>query len=829
MPNTVVTSAGLDYITCASDVGTLIAIKYFVPVYDYRYDPEVITSGAYSAVSDEVEGLSAPVGEIIWNTSADDGYALLQNAILSAGDPPVGDLVTNHPWNNWPGEGVNTYNGVPLSDSYVGDSISMSGANNFVVENIQSSAGNNDPYTATNDKFFPVTDYYPVTSGGNIRGSWKCRLGKTIGKCKFNKVALYVTAFINGVQTSDPPVFFAEASIDSPIVKTDLAQQGYDDVVMDVQIDIQSVTSAFDSVFFSTSGDYWSRSPDGSLYYPEKIGVGSFEGGLENPQATAHLRRTRSTSGIPQVRIDEDYDYYATIDVSDYAFAANKLTFLDINLENANSGTSALKNLGAIRPDIDAYYYLGYDIGATTPTRRWRGAYFSHTINVGDGDGASNRVLISSASGVTLYNGTDNNLNFVGGDLYRDETELLTYTRSSSTSGKDVWAIAGVDETGTWYDNISHNEILSAATGTSPTAATYKGRFNKYASLNMLARNGANVYGYINVDSRGTPDVGTTQFDQGLVMSNQNALVLIGGLSGNIGTTLIVDKINNGLPNVFDPYLKTDARLDLISRTIYTYGNIIPWSTSAHDIGSQSRVYNNIYANSIGTVSKKISSIYGNIVYGEKISTNTTFTLNPYYTDTDGFYELSRGVPNGYWSYLPNLSYTAGSTIFGSEAIGLPSIDGTANLTVGEDNPSMSDLGQVFKKFKVYDFKYTFLGKTIILSFTIYVEFQENSNPLNDIGGSSLESFFPFNITFDPTHAGTLNAETYESYESQVCSNGNYSIETPIFIGASTPTSEENKIIFKVYSEALVTGGGFGETPDDQGSYLKFNLIRQLR
>lgn len=300
--NTIVTSAGIDLATSAHDSGPLIAIKYFLPSYDYRIDPYMFTS------VDEVMDLSAsmsasdtqPYGEIIYNIDADNySYELSDSTyfIVSGGTPTdqgsfytvENPLVTDK-------YKINLYDGIPLSN-YISGSDMVYDSNDYpntwkVYDYGVVSGDNSVPaeVVSNNDRFFNVTDYYPVSAdGGALKGSWKCRLSKNIGNVKFNKLGLYAVQLDNDGNETSSPVLFAEASLSEPITKTNFGADGFDDIVIDVQIQMVSVIADFSDVFYSTSGDYWARTV-GGLYYSEKIGIGTFNDGLEEPDAKVEIK-----------------------------------------------------------------------------------------------------------------------------------------------------------------------------------------------------------------------------------------------------------------------------------------------------------------------------------------------------------------------------------------------------------------------------------------------------------------------------------------------------------------------------------------------------------
>jgi len=85
--NTVITEAFINVLPLAYDSGILAAIKYCVPVWDYRLDTDVntgMTSAiAYSATIATTSANTYPIGEKIWRTSGSSDYSLSQKLIIS--------------------------------------------------------------------------------------------------------------------------------------------------------------------------------------------------------------------------------------------------------------------------------------------------------------------------------------------------------------------------------------------------------------------------------------------------------------------------------------------------------------------------------------------------------------------------------------------------------------------------------------------------------------------------------------------------------------------------------------------------------------------------
>jgi len=348
--NTIITSAGLDLATSAHDSGPLIAIKYFVPSYDYRIDPNMYTDSidvlelSASMSADDTE----PYGEIIYNIDADNHIYTLSdstNFIVSGGTETnhtsyytvENPLVTDK-------YKVNLYDGSALSNYYSGTEAvydSNDYPNAWKITGFDTVSGDNSvpsEVISGNSRFFDVTDYYPVSEdSGYIKGSWKCRLSKNIGNVKFNKIGLYVVQLDSNGNESSAPVLFAEASLSETITKTNFGNDGFDDIVIDVQLQLVSLPADFSDVFYSTSGDYWSRTV-GGLYYPDKIGIGTFEDGVEEPDGQLEVK---SITKQLTLTYDTDNKVYFNVGINDTSATQLKLTsksttngLLDINFNN---------------------------------------------------------------------------------------------------------------------------------------------------------------------------------------------------------------------------------------------------------------------------------------------------------------------------------------------------------------------------------------------------------------------------------------------------------------------------------------------------------------
>lgn len=394
--NTIITSAGLDYVMNTNTSGPLIAIKYCIPVYDYRLDSNIRNMGTvsaipYSATTADTSASSFPIGERIWWTSGASDYTLSQHYIKSPFTPLVQTSI---------GIGANLYKGVPLSDS-----ISAASFTQPVDDSGTWGASISTPVTGVNPTnlspvdrslFWPVGDYFPVTVSGNTMGGFKAHLSKAVGRFKFNKVAFYAVR-MNGYEedmTSDP-VFFAEAFVKEVAVKSNIASEGFDDFVVDAEIDFSTINAYGISAFAMTSGNDFQKGI-GGLYSPDPIGVGNFHGSTHAISAALQVRYTPNNSTLLRLDasgVDGDTIYH-TFDVGEAGslyISANDAFGTVVIGEDLN-----VKNIDAITSNT-------YDIGSN---KRFRNIYGKHlnsddimTMNI------SATQTISAGGNITTLSG----------------------------------------------------------------------------------------------------------------------------------------------------------------------------------------------------------------------------------------------------------------------------------------------------------------------------------------------------------------------------------------------------------------------------------------
>ena len=377
--NCVITQHGLDYVMSANDHGMLVSLEYFVPIYDYRIDPEVHDQvsthvSAFSDVADPTA--SAPFGEIIWDYDTTP-YSLSNNStdfyIVSAGGGNANITLAKQSI----ARQINTKGGTPLSNMIHGTSMTHTDTNpthNWFVTGYSQVAGDD---SMGSGYLYPTLGYYPVANdNGNVRGTFKCGFGKNIGSVKYNKIALYAVRYIAGVKTNEAPVFFCETYLNTTIYKTDLAGGGFDDMIVDFELDLVSIQANWSNVFFSSSADYWSKTPGSGLYFPQKIGIGEFFVGNEEPDATLQLMPPRNQLTLPQLKVGYDIDNWVKTRVDSHGFVSTEYHSEGMNLDTKIYVASAYDAAPAMYPDGP------FDLGI--PSSRWRDIYCANISAEGD-------------------------------------------------------------------------------------------------------------------------------------------------------------------------------------------------------------------------------------------------------------------------------------------------------------------------------------------------------------------------------------------------------------------------------------------------------------
>lgn len=282
-----ITDVGLNKITEASQHGELIEIAYYVPVYDYRIDPDILPNGGYdpddistvTSVSD-----TSPVGEVLWRRSdLPSSYRVLP--IEESGIPIVGrdgatidgsGVVSNYHQDSYTTiNGVSAVGGVSaVAQYFVGsawDSSTHTLTNGIACEVLDDS--NLTPSAPTPDMLYTGVTYASVLSDDNVTKAANFRITVTpeAGSIKFNKLGLYAV-YRSGSEAvpTGTPFLFGQVII--PQTQEIAFDSGtsvpVSDILVDFQIKSTQVAADFDSFIYASSADYWMRisnQSDGSV------------------------------------------------------------------------------------------------------------------------------------------------------------------------------------------------------------------------------------------------------------------------------------------------------------------------------------------------------------------------------------------------------------------------------------------------------------------------------------------------------------------------------------------------------------------------------------
>jgi len=656
MSNTVVTSVGTSFVTSAHTNGALIAITHFLPIYDYRIDPQVASPviSAISAVAEETAGLTQPFGEAIWNQgnlytiSSTDGSRYIISGI---GETTATGQVLGSPQIEGPVD-TNHYNGVTLSDQYAGQTITQSGTGNYVFSpSLLTSAGSNLSDYADTTKMYAVNDYTPVRESGYdyLKGKFNCRIIGDLGTFKFNKIALFARQYVNGVQTGDPG-FFGEAYIETPQKKS-----FFGDGANEFDFDIQLTLSASggltpESVFYGTSADYWSKVPNG-LYSSEKVSVGVFESDNNEPQATMHIGRVFSGTSaryadIPQLRMEDENE--TGIDHTVSGGATTGIEWADIMLEytSLTKETASSISLNFV-PQSSATNVNYGDL--TRPINRLT---FRGEAEI-SGDYSSYNLLRTKdlylkldRSRLYFYDGNETANTYqspvsatyhnvvYGADIVRNDNDLVVQTRF-----KNIYILAGGSNQAKPTDNMAsrHTNNIADVNGITELSST---NWVNSATANIVARGGFRVFGpleinYVPRDSAVYSNIS----DWGVIAAKRKYTAIIAGLKLNTtdGFTnfeqqydwMLEQNITNAIwnPIINNNYIQSASELYIQAGTIKIWGNIIPGFYT--DPGDN---YQNFRGFNLGSNEYKFREIHSEKIfidsYDPELSAGSTYNTN---------------------------------------------------------------------------------------------------------------------------------------------------------------------------------------------------------
>lgn len=284
-----ITSAGLKSVTSAGALGPYFAIKYFLPIYNFRIDKTIcrgpastsaLNISAMNLVSATDISLNASFEKIfngaVYDITSNNQYIYYDTGMTNIGSD--GAVSTNVNSRQSISTNVNTLNGAPISHVVSGSNFyttgnglfNISGTKNINALAFDPTSGSNPPISA----YYRVTSYSPKQNGvTSASGAYKCRIPAGTGSFKFNGLALYGTKVDsngfddNGMGVSNfgfKPTLIAVVLFDEAQIKNDAVGAIND---FEIKVDLGFDWSAYGSpsslpTYIETN--YWNKLPTAS-------------------------------------------------------------------------------------------------------------------------------------------------------------------------------------------------------------------------------------------------------------------------------------------------------------------------------------------------------------------------------------------------------------------------------------------------------------------------------------------------------------------------------------------------------------------------------------
>lgn len=472
-----ITSAGLKAVTSAGVLGPYFAIKYFIPIYDYRLDRTICrgVSGLTSAVSVSSLNLvsathSTLFGEKIY---ANGNYSLSENQFLYW-DSDMGSLVDGVN-NNVPSQqsvttDITFESGKPLSVVVSGSKFeslqegffNISGTHQYTAGEVSTF----NPLSAASwplSAFYRVAGYTPNENGlTSATGTFKCRIPPSTGSFKFNGLALYAVKvdgngfddYGNGSTFGFNPTLFSVILFDQAQYKED-SVGGINDfeISVDLGFDWNVITSGTSAVAKYIETNYWVKMPTststsayGLSYDGDVVISSSAVAGSYQPRAKLTVTDPYQT----QMRLANDNGRFT--DFRTIRFSKN------LSGPVPNTDDRAVMSIDTSCPD-DSLIQIGYKTSALGIKSVAIGCYTSalgYTEGIAgfNGDGGYTvavgvNTIATGFGSIALGNETSSfgYLNFAGGDnsiAATDNTDPDERTKSglNFAYGKEVSAIS---------------------------------------------------------------------------------------------------------------------------------------------------------------------------------------------------------------------------------------------------------------------------------------------------------------------------------------------------------------------------------------------------
>lgn len=331
------TVSGASFMNQAGASGPYIPIKYFVPVYDHRYDSYVHATSALIPVSaGDFTSAVNPFGDIIWNMDSlypTSSYSMSNQEFLIFDPNQLGTTtITNSSFDGT--SFVTLKSGKPISLSISATSFVYNYPDWTVDGYTLISNDNSIPtgYSNSRQKYFDSVSYSPISSaaGGMARGLFKIRIGNQTGNFKFNKIALYAAKILaDGTEdTSVEPVLFGVAMLKEPIIKSN---DGYNISFFELDVELQFSSNGYFSQTLFTNNTEWTIAGD-NLWWDRRIIIGS-SGAPGSYTAYAKVHIVESNPAVPQLRLTDD-NLYSYVD--EFVSHSNTENLIDIKGSKTN-------------------------------------------------------------------------------------------------------------------------------------------------------------------------------------------------------------------------------------------------------------------------------------------------------------------------------------------------------------------------------------------------------------------------------------------------------------------------------------------------------------
>ena len=501
-----ITQTGLDNINEAHPNGPLIDVAYYVPVYDYRIDPNVFpvtTASPTDITTVASEHDTYPEGDVFWKASGVLSMSLSTRRYILSGAGYTGggtsELTTTDPAGmvQKSSTDVTLMNGYPYPDYFYTDGESYYDAQNdkWVTSTTWVPSGSIIREHPASDGYKPadlsnpelinlysgVTYNSVITTGTDKVANFRVVVTSPNGDIKFNKIGLYAVKRLGNDAAPTQPFLFAEVIIPEPqiVSNSNVGSGKIGELVVDFQLDAKTVTSAFDNLIYATSGDYWERvsneggtyglAYDGSVYISNRLAVDdknfwintSADGGVSKLFVST-FEEIMTENPSQETDKPQACFQYVTKATGTTASKRIRTTFRTNAVGNCEVdfyGACTSDEIYSLVPKYGQTFGLGID------GNRWKYGYFSDRIDMNMSHGskrgnyyskffADMNSLILETDGLdiicndAIQNASTHRVlknKFVKANVKARDTEIL-YVRSSTTSdGKDTdaWIVAG--------------------------------------------------------------------------------------------------------------------------------------------------------------------------------------------------------------------------------------------------------------------------------------------------------------------------------------------------------------------------------------------------